>query len=766
MKKFLLIFFISVSFIFSQYSSTGTLKEDMFFDFEEDVQIWKITPIKNNLIKDITFSNEKFLNGKRSLMIKIDGSGEGSAEKEFFKDLSIYKNIIFNIYIPQGTPDDIKVCFFVQDNEWLWYQTPLFTLKRDQWNKITLNVEPQSTFWENVGHSQPWSEKTIANIRKIGIKIFLNTKFTGYIYIDEIKGNFKVFPEISMSKKKLLQFEKFEISFFLPQKYSNPFDPEEIDIEGIFIDPDNNIFTMPGFYYQEYERFLENGEEILTPVGYPYWKIRFTPEKTGRYKFYVRIREYDKETTTDINYFIVEPVETKNKFIKVSNIDNRYFSYKSGDFFYPVGFNIRSPTDERYSRLMNQKVPPDEGTFYYEKIFKKMKENGLNFTEVWMCPWFAALEWKENRPGYRGVGYYNLRNAWKMDKIIEFAEINDIYIQLVIINHGQLSTWCDQEWQDNPYNIKNGGFLKSPDDFFTDEKAKKLTKNKLRYIIARWGYSPYIFSWEILNEINLVGASHNFYFGDEITKWYKEMKEYLEEIDPFKHMITAHYTILVNNKILSDIIDYTITNGYYNYKQQNLPNFFRSIYNFNSIFNKPTFISEYGGTPMGSSFENLKRDIIMGLWFSFHLPFAGTPLFWWHRFIDEFNLYYIYKVFSEYVKDIDRLKIPLVSEIINIEGTGKNQIFTIATGNRFFSSIFLYDYSVIMNMEGRSFPEYNDIVCFLKNKRKGKFKVEFYDMEKGKIQEREILSDDNGNLKIEIPPFKKWIAVKVNFYGE
>ncbi|MCM8786069.1 MAG: DUF5060 domain-containing protein [Candidatus Omnitrophica bacterium] len=763
-EKIFLSFFIFVNFIFSQYSTTDFPKENTFFNFEEDIQLWKITPIKNNCVKEVNFSNEKYIGGKRSLEIKLENYGEGSVEKEFFKDLSVYKNIIFNIYIPKEAPDDIKICFFLQDNEWLWYQTPLFSLKKDQWNKITINVEPQSTFWENIGHSQPWSEKTICNIRKIGIKIFFNTNFTGSIYIDEIKGSFKVFPEISTNKKKILQFEKFEISFFLPQKYSNPFDPEEIDVKGVFIDPDDNTISIPGFYYQEYERFLENGEEILVPVGYPYWKIRFTPEKVGRYKFFVCLREYDKEIKTDINYFIVEPIETKNKFIKVSKTDNRFFSYKSGEFFYPVGFNIRSPTDERYAKMMRKNVDPDNGTFYYEYIFKKMKENGINFTEVWMAPWFSALEWKENRPGYRGVGYYNLRNAWKIDKIIEFAEINDIYIQLVIINHGQLSTWCDQEWQDNPYNIKNGGFLKSPNEFFTNERAKRLLKNKLRYIVARWGYSPYIFSWEILNEINLVGDSHNFYLGEEITKWYKEMKEYLNEIDPFAHMVTAHYTILVDNKILSDIIDYTITNGYYDFRRSNLPTFFKNIYSFNSYFKKPTFISEYGGTPMGSSFENLKRDIIMGLWFSFHLPFAGTPLFWWHRFIDEFDLYYIYKIFSEYIKGIDRLKSPVETEIINVEGEGKDQIFSIGTGNRFFSSILLYDYSITKDMTRGDFSEYSNLICFLKNKKPGKFKVEFYNLEKGKIEEKEVLSDEKGNLKIEIPPFKKWIAIKVNFY--
>ncbi|MCS7180640.1 MAG: hypothetical protein NZ891_04735, partial [bacterium] len=129
--RVLLLFFLTTSFIFCQDVGYISSKEDIFFDFEEEIQLWKNTPIKNNCIKEITFSNEKLISGKRSLMFKIEGQGEGSAEKEFFKDLSIYKNIIFHIYIPSNAPDDIKICFFLQDSEWLWYQTPLFTLKKD-----------------------------------------------------------------------------------------------------------------------------------------------------------------------------------------------------------------------------------------------------------------------------------------------------------------------------------------------------------------------------------------------------------------------------------------------------------------------------------------------------------------------------------------------------------------------------------------------------------------------------------------------------------
>ncbi|MCM8819010.1 MAG: hypothetical protein NC915_06015, partial [Candidatus Omnitrophica bacterium] len=542
--------------------------------------------------------------------------------------------------------------------------------------------------------------------------------------------------------------------------------PEEIYIEGIFIDPDEKIYNVSGFYYQEYERKLENEEEVLIPVGYPFWKIRFTPEKKGRYKFFIKVKDRKGERKSDLHYFIVEQEDIKNKFIKISEIDQRYFSFKNGDFFYPIGLNIRSPTDERYSKMMKKPLEPDRGTFYYEEIFKKLNENGINFIEIWMSPWFSALEWKENRPGYKGVGYYSLRNAWKIDKILEFAERYNIYIQLVIINHGQLSTWCDQEWDDNPYNIKNGGFLKSPNEFFINERAKKLTKNKLKYIVARWGYSPYIFSWEILNEINLIGDSRDFYKKPDSVLWFKEMKEYIENIDPYNRLITGHYTILVDNEIISNEVDFIITNAYYDFNRQTLPDFLKNIYNFNLKFKKPIFVSEYGGTPLGSSIENLKRDIILGLWYSFHLPFASTPLFWWHRFIDEFNLFYLYKIFAEYANKIDKIKMLLEEENVYLEGTGKNQIFSIGMGNRFFSSVFLYDYNITKNMERKDFSEYNDIICFLKNKKIGKFKVEFYDPEKDKIGEREIISDENGNIKIDVLPFKKWIILKTKFNGE
>ncbi len=757
LRKVGILFFLMGVFLFAQNG------KEIFFNFEKNTEIWKKTSTKGNCVDKISISDEKSIDGKKSLKVDFNLPGEGCIESSFFKDLSVYKNLILNIYIPKSIPEDFKLCVFLQDNEWLWYQTPLFDLLKGKWNRLTIDVRPESPFWENIGHNQPWSIKSLSSIRKIGIKFFSNSKFKGSIYIDKIEGEMNVFPEYTINKKKVKKYEKIEISFNLPFQISNPFDPSQVLINGVFINPDDEEIKIPAFYYQKYGRKIVDDEEALYPVGYPYWKIRFTPCEEGNWKFYISVKIKDKELKSNLDEFLVIPSEKKG-FIRISEIDKRFFSFSDGSFFYPVGINIRSPTDVRYLRLVKKEYIPDEGTYYYEEYFKKMKENGMNFIEMWLACWFAGLEWKENRPGYKGIGFYNLRNAWKVDKILEMAEESGIYIQLVIINHGQLSTWCDKEWQDNPYNIKNGGFLKKPEEFFTNEKAKNFFKNELRYIVARWGYSPNIFSWEILNEMNLVGSKRRFFRKKTMGRWIEEMKEYIKNIDPYKHLVSAHYTCLVNNKVVKNYVDYVITNAYYNIKRASLTRHLDRIYRYNSKYGKPNFVSEYGGNPHGATFENLKRDLILGIWYSFHKNFAAVPLFWWHRFVYDYNLFYVYKNLSDYASDIDRIKIPLSDEKVEIKGKGKEQLYYSALGNKFFSTCFIYDFSLTRNVEGKNFSEFSHIKAGFSNKKDGKYRIEIFNIESGEKIEKEKEAE-SGKIFVDIPSFKKWIAVKI-IYNE
>ena len=64
--------------------------------------------------------------------------------------------------------------------------------------------------------------------------------------------------------------------------------------------------------------------------------------------------------------------------------------------------------------------------------------------------------------------------------------------QMVLQHHTQYSTAARADWDAHPWNLANGGWLKTPLDFFTDEQARAITRDKFRYIAARWGYSSSI----------------------------------------------------------------------------------------------------------------------------------------------------------------------------------------------------------------------------------------------------------------------------------
>ena len=60
----------------------------------------------------------------------------------------------------------------------------------------------------------------------------------------------------------------------------------------------------------------------------------------------------------------------------------------------------------------------------------------------------------------------------------------------------------------------------------------------LRYIVARWGYSPNIMGWELWNEFNTVKA-YKTELERSLLEWTAEMARYIKSIDPNNHMTTT-----------------------------------------------------------------------------------------------------------------------------------------------------------------------------------------------------------------------------------
>ncbi len=650
--------------------AAAALSQPPTFDFEGSTQGWEITEaLEGNTALDLFVDDTRSIRGYHSLGIDLAFPGGAAVHTLITRhDTSVYESIDMDVYLPQDAPDDVSCRFFLQDEDWRWYQTRVHSLVPGEWLTVSVSLHPESLDWRGVGHSHPWGVSGSGNLSTIGAKFRSLEHYRGRVNIDNISLSMAMFPEHLRNVSGLSVGEKLELTFHLPTIYQNPFDPEEVSVEGHFVSPSGREMRVPGFFYQEYERRMvidEQGRrlEALDPLGDPCWKVRFTPLEGGAHTYRLSVRDQSGERSTQREEFHVEAGEVPG-FARIDPDGGKGFVLANGEYFYPIGFNYRSPYDTRYEQSIlrtrvtdpqedraDSNVALDDGTFGYEENIAEMVEYGLNMIEVWMSPWWAGLEWTPQRIGFRGIGRYNLRNAWKIDRVMAAAEAKEVYVQLLLINHGMLSTWVDAEWNDHPYNVRNGGFLNSPQEVFSDPRARRLTRNKFRYIVARWGYSPYIFCWNPLNEIDLVGDGRWFWRSREIVEWFREMAAYLKETDPWGHMVTAHFTENYDTAIFHlDDIDFSANNAYYNVGREDIRHRFQRAYDFHQRFNKPFIINEFGGTPHGSSLRNLKRDLQVGLWAGYTMPMAATPLFWWHQLVRDQNWYSMYRSLSEFEK--------------------------------------------------------------------------------------------------------------------
>jgi hypothetical protein len=122
------------------------------------------------------------------------------------------------------------------------------------------------------------------------------------------------------------------------------------------------------------------------------------------------------------------------------------------------------------------------------------------------------------RPSMQYQLYIPQASSYALDKLVELAAQHDLYLKLVVLEKG------DELF----IKIKNeGGFLNDndPDNaqaFYgvgrSVNQVRWLQQAWWRYLQARWGYSPNIHSWELINEGDPANSNH-FAFADEFGKF-------------------------------------------------------------------------------------------------------------------------------------------------------------------------------------------------------------------------------------------------------
>lgn len=331
------------------------------------------------------------------------------------------------------------------------------------------------------------------------------------------------------------QYERLTLRVEInPNLYTNPFDPDDIELVGIFQSPSGEQRVIPGFWMQPYEDECAAPpcrQESLRPTGVPQWQVRFSPPETGVWTYTLQVRDNGNIVSSEDGEFRVAPSNAPG-FIRVAR-NRRYFQFQNGQSYFPIGNNLQWSWQGA------------GGWHAYARWFDELAQSGGNYARVVVdVPWFIGLEWDT-------VGHYGTAqdDAARFDRLLELAEQYGIRLQLVLLWHQSLINYngppvlipeqparpsTNADWRNNPYNRANGGPLNGASQFFFNETADALFRRRLRYIAARWGYSPNVFAWELVDELDT--ASGN---SDAAYTWVQSMTSYLRQIDQNRHLITA-----------------------------------------------------------------------------------------------------------------------------------------------------------------------------------------------------------------------------------
>ena len=673
------------------------------------------------------------------------------------------------------------IAFFTKDWDHRWRQIRLpVPDRRGELVQFELPIagDAATQQWQSWGHRQPWHQLTPKQVREFGISIEndtgVNTAFSGAVYLSGVWLCDPGDPETETPVRNIAAYphapkvgERYELSFQLRVPFSDPFDPDSVDITGTVQTPAGKSEPVRGFYFEDflYDRFFNEHWRQLKPCGHPLFKIRYTPRVPGDHTLTVTARVGDERYELPVMSFSARPAgDAYNGFVRVDDEDKRLLVYDNGREFWGIGLNVRSPYDTRYKENVPYTNWNDEGLKLYERLLPKLAENGINVVEVWMSSWWLALEWINDAPGFHGVGHMNQYRAWMMDRIVQWAEQNGIYLIVVFNNHGKFGELNDTEWARNPYNTKNGGFLDGSEEYFSDERAKAAFRRFADYALARWSYSPNILMWKLFSEIDLTGDDYNFYKQPVMADWHREMGQYVKNIDLYDHPVTTHWMLSYKriNKAVGGLpqLDVLTTDAYYNSTggTRELLKLLRGTADYAESMDKPVIVTEYGGSPHADSMGNLIKQARIGIWTGFFEGMAATPFFWWFALVDDKNLYGMYKALGHFTAGESRAgkrtrTRRLVGDAVVVkELRGKN--------GRILLWGFDADY-YFSSAENQDPIMHRNIELSVSGMPTGTYAIEYWNCETGLVVNTKRQNATSGQLNLHVPAFSKDFAVKI-----
>jgi hypothetical protein len=444
---------------------------------------------------------------------------------------------------------------------------------------------------------------------------------------------------VSVSDTHVACYARVELTVDLSATYTNPFDPEDIAVDAHVRQPDGTTVSVPGFLDRTYRRALTNGHEVLTSLGAPVWRVRYAPPQAGDYRVVVSVRDRSGTCESQPATFSAAAGSDPG-FVRISARDRRYFAFDSGATYFPIGENICWG----HAR----------GTFDYDDWLTGLSRAGGNYTRFWLSPcWFTfALE----RPGKpeqgQGMGQFDLGNAWKLDYALDLARRSGVRVMLCIDSFNILRDTPPYDcWKSTPHNAANGGPLQHPADFWTSGEMDRLYRNKLRYLVARYGASTAVLSWEFWNEVDVIGDT---YGTEPVRAWHERMARYLRGIDPYRHLITTSYGRSDGDPAVDKLpeLDYVQT---HHYGSPDLAVTLAREQSVKAAYAKPHYVGEIGADSGGARFEDDPAGLQIHdpLWTTLVTGGSGLAAPWYWELIHTSNLYGLFGAAARFSAGID-----------------------------------------------------------------------------------------------------------------
>ncbi|WP_170067506.1 DUF5060 domain-containing protein [Neolewinella xylanilytica] len=435
---------------------------------------------------------------------------------------------------------------------------------------------------------------------------------------------------VSAPVEAVEKYGKFEAIVFATAEYDNPFDYDQVALSGSFSGPTGRRVEVDGYYFRPFDLDAESG--TLSPTNADgSFALRFSPDEVGEWSYILTIADANGSSEAVTGSFICRQRGSVHNRGFVRRNETNYLNFDDGGQYLPIGENMA---------WQNGNVVRD-----YRKWIDGLTGSGGNFLRLWNAYWGLGLEWKNGYDGYRGLRRYKQTNARYQDWLYDYAAERGLYVMLCLQYHGQVSTQVNPAWADNPYNAANGGPLQRTREFFTDSTAMAHTKNRLRYVVARWGYSRNIMAWELFNEVGWTDDYEEI--KDDVATWHREMARYIKEIDPYGHLVTTSFADEAHgDEVWNDPnIDLTQTHFYVN--SGNIERaLVGGVRRYLDTFAKPTLVGEFG---LGSDRDLVRTDpdgvyVHNSLWAGLFGGGAGTAMsWWWDNYIDPQNLYHHFR---------------------------------------------------------------------------------------------------------------------------